>query len=57
MANNVVIKGFNAVWKLVTRGYSAETVAGKHIKICRVYSNPHICIDIDDSDLIKISAK
>ena len=41
MSFNPIIRGFNVISKLVTRGYAE--LAGRNVKICRLYTRPHTC--------------
>lgn len=42
MQSNVIIKGFNALQKLITRGYGKFTPYGISVKFCRVYTKPFV---------------
>lgn len=39
MQNNVVVRGFKSMWKLIGRGYARKSRVG--IKVCmRIYDKP-----------------
>ena len=43
MANNVIIRGFKSIGKLIGRGYSRLTGVGTFVKICRLFNDPNVC--------------
>lgn len=51
MPNNVVIKGFNALRKVITQGYSQFT-GGVSVRICRLYTRKYICQNLNSNNFI-----
>lgn len=44
MANfRPVIKGLNASWKFVTRGFGQFVISGEKVEICSIWTKPYVC--------------
>lgn len=58
MSNNVVIKGFNSLRKLITRGYSElESAIGISVRICRLSNQKFIDLKVYTKSFISQSVK
>lgn len=59
MSYNPVIRGFNAVGKLIVRGYAQLKASGEKVKICRLWTQPYVCMALSDNPFmsLKVSAE
>lgn len=56
MPNNVVIRGFNATWKVIGRGLSRRNRVG--ITVCmQVFDEPFICMSVFNNQFICMKVK
>lgn len=42
MSYNPVIRGFNAISKLIARGFGQVPQSGEKVRICRLWTEPYI---------------
>lgn len=49
MANNPIIRGFNAIGKIIGRGFASDIPIGRRVKICRVWTEPYTCQKVSTS--------
>lgn len=52
MSFNPVIRGLNASWTFITRGFSARL--GFVAPICRTWTSEYVCIKSKTNDFIKL---
>ena len=53
MSYNPVIRGLNASWKFIARGYAKITaIGGEKVPFCRVWTEPYIPIAVETKPFI-----